>query len=1102
MWTALRFPYHETAMPLSRAVPTPVAASRTSSARKARTVLRAALMAMLAGSGAALGPGAGALSAQAVETPEEPVLSGFTWRYVGPAIAGGRITDVEVVPGRPSHWFVGAASGGVFESTNHGVTWAPIFDDAANLSVGDIALAPSDPTEIWVGTGEANNRNSSPWGAGVYHSSDGGKSWAFKGLAETRHIGKVLVHPTRPERVWVAAAGHLWGPNEERGVYRSLDGGERWQKVLYIDEDTGIIDLAMHPADPDILYAAAYPRRRRAFGFVGGGPTGGLYRSTDGGSTWARVTEGLPQGAIGRIGLEVWPRDPNVVVAIVQAEDGGVFRSEDSGVTWRKLNDINPRPMYYSQVRLDPNDDDRIYVLGTYLDRSEDGGRTFETLPMELEYNTGVHVDHHDLWIDPSDSDHMVLGNDGGLYYTFDDGANWEFTANLPIQQLYDISLNMEDPYRIIGGLQDNNHYMGPSATRRYHGILNHDWRVVDYGDGMTSAADPTDPHTIYVSSQGGAILRVDTRTLDRKDLQPFNPDTANAFRFYWTAPIHLSPHDPNTVYLGGNRLFVSNNRGGTWSMTEDLTRALDRDSLEIMGIVPDSTTLSRNDGVGNYGTITTISESPAQAGVIWIGADDGSVRVTRDGGESWTEVSGNVPGLPHPMFVSRVEASHVAPGRAYLAFDGHWDDDYRPWLFVTEDFGSSWRPLSGRLESATVNAVREHPDNPDLLFVGAEDGIFVSTDRGNRWSRLNNNLPRVPVDDLEIHPRDNDLVAGTHGRGVWILDNISALSGLGSVDRAGAGTLFPVVSSTLFQLHSDFPSHGQGILKAENPPYGAVLDYWLSDAVEGGVRIALRDDTDAVVRVLHGPGSAGFNRVVWDLRHQPVPHDTTVFDPPNLDVGPRGPLVLPGQYRATFRNLPGAEAAEVTVEVRWDPLRPASVAEIRARYDFTMELYELQQLGYHAQVQAGRIVEAAQAALDSLRAVTGETGSTGGAAVEDTAGADPGASPGPLAVADSLLQEARSASRSLGRRNADLRGWWRGLIGEFDGGPSVIGSMTPPSDSQRDRLSWTLSSFQEAVEELDAVIGNVVPELNRILEAAGVDRVEVPSRGSGPDWE
>jgi photosystem II stability/assembly factor-like uncharacterized protein len=1009
-------------------------------------------------------------------------LSAYRWRYVGPAIAGGRITDLEVVPGDPSHLFVGAASGGVFESLNHGVTWKPIFDEMPNLSVGDIALAPSDPLEIWVGTGEANNRNSSPWGAGLFHSTDGGKTWRFAGLKETKHIARVLVHPTDPSTVWVAAVGHLWGPNPERGIYKTTDGGETWRKVLYVDEDTGVGDLALNPADPEVLYAATYPRRRRAWGFVGGGPTGGIWRSTDGGETWEEVTAGLPSDDIGRIGFETWARDPNLVMAIVEAEDGGIFRSTDRGQSWTKVNDLNPRPMYYSQIRLDPNDSERIYVLGTYLHRSVDGGETFVELPLEVEYNTGVHVDHHDLWIDPRNSRHMILGNDGGLYFTFDGGDNWHFTANLPIQQLYDVSLDMEDPYRIYGGLQDNNSYRGPSATRRYHGILNHDWLVVDYGDGMTSQADPSDPTTAYVSSQGGGIVRLDSRTLDRKDLQPFNPDTADAYRFYWTAPILLSPHDPSTVYLGGNRLFISRDRGVHWEATDDLTKAVPQDSLEVMGVLPDSTTLSRNDGVGSYGQITSIAESGVAPGVLWVGTDDGTVQVSRDGGESWVDVSDNIGGLPHPMFVSRVEASWAVEGRAYVAFDGHWDDDYSPYLFVTEDFGASWRSIAEGLDASTVNAVREHPRNPDLLFVGAEDGVFVSMDRGGSWPRLNNNMPRVPVDDIEIHPRENDVVAGTHGRGIWILDDVSALSGLTREVRSKAGHLFSPVPATLFQYKTDVPSQGQGILRAENPPFGATLDYWLRATQDGGVTIRVRGADGELMRTMEGPGSAGLNRVVWDLRHQPVPHDTSVFQPPNLDAGPRGPLVMPGEFEVALSTASGDDPSSVLatthLEVRWDPLMPLPESEIRARYEFTLALYEMQQIGYHAQVQAAKLLERARISVDSLKALEDET---------------------PVVLADSLLSVMEDALSEIRTRNSDLRGWWRGLIGEFDGGPSVIGSMTGPTAAQEARLAWTRAQFAEAVDDLDAILRETAPELTRILEEAGVPPFELPERGEGP---
>ena len=467
--------------------------------------MTARLLLLALGATPLLSTAAAPLTAQ----PPTRIAAGLHWRSIGPAIAGGRISDVEIVPGTQSHIYLGAASGGVWVSVNHGTTWTPLFDEQPNLSVGDIALAPSDPLQVWVGTGEANNRNSSPWGQGVYHSSDGGKTWRLTGLEETRHIGRIVVHPTDPDRVWVAALGHLFGPNEERGVYRTTDRGATWEKVVHIDENTGFVDLAMDPADPATLYAAAYQRQRRAWGFIGGGPGSGLYKSTDGGDSWRELTEGLPEGDKGRIGVAVSTRNPALVMAVVEAEDGGIFKSTDRGESWTRVNELNQRPMYYSQLRIDPNDDETVYLVAGSLHRSTDGGENFTTVALELVYNTGVHVDHHDLWIDPADSRHMILGNDGGLYSTWDGGENWTFISNIPIGQFYDVDLDMADPYNVYGGLQDNNSYRGPSRTRRYHGILNRDWQVIDYGDGMYVETDPSDLGSVYVTSQNAGIVRV-----------------------------------------------------------------------------------------------------------------------------------------------------------------------------------------------------------------------------------------------------------------------------------------------------------------------------------------------------------------------------------------------------------------------------------------------------------------------------------------------------------------------------------------------------------------------------------------------------------------
>ena len=1009
--------------------------------------------------------------------PPGSIAATLQWRSIGPAIAGGRISDVEIVLGTQSHIYLGAVSGGVWKSLNHGTTWTPIFDDQPNLSVGDIALAPSDPTQVWVGTGEPNNRNSSPWGQGVYHSGDGGETWRLTGLEETRHIGRIVVHPTDPNTVWVAALGHLFGPNEERGVYRTTDRGATWEKVLHIDENTGAVDLAIDPSDPATLYAAAYQRRRRAWGFIGGGPGSGIHKTTDGGDSWRELTEGLPEGDKGRIGLAVSTRNPALVMAVVEAEEGGIFKSTDHGESWARVNELNQRPMYYSQLRLDPNDDETVYLVAGSLHRSTDGGETFNTVAREVVYNTGVHVDHHDLWIDPANSDHMILANDGGLYSTWDDGDSWTFISNIPIGQFYDVDLDMADPYNVYGGLQDNNSYRGPSRTHRYHGILNRDWQVIDYGDGMYVETDTSDLGMVYVTSQNAGIMRVDLATGDRKALRPFPRDTADEYRFDWKSPILVSPHDSDRVYLGGNRLFISDDRGESWRATKDLTRAVHQDSLPIMGILPDSTTLSKHDGASGYGEITAVSESPVTAGILWTGADDGTVQVSRDGGASWTDVTEGIVGAwggpPFPYYVSWVEASYHEAERAYVSLDGHWDDDYEPYVFVTEDLGASWRSIDRRLPSATVNVVREHHDNPRVLIVGAEDGVFASTNRGARWGRLGSGMPAVPVDDIEIHPRDDDVVAGTHGRGIWILDDIGLITPylyfemfrITGIDEPMFTPLRPV---TLFQYRTDVPSQGQGIYQAPNPPYGAHFDYWLPRPVEDGARFTIRDADGNVVRTLDGPGARGLNRVYWDLRHDPIPHDTARYDVPTLDAGPGGPLVLPGWFGVILEV--GDERRSQRLTVRPDDRLDISAEERRARYDFTMELHELQRFAYEQSVTAYDAQRAADEGVEAMAEVEG---------VEE----------GDLERAGELAGEIEEVADEWRRINRDIRGWWRGLRGQFDGGPSTMGSLTGPSDDQRRRLARIWQEARVAEEELREVVVGAATELNELLVRAGVGR-------------
>src|ERR1700693_3642371 len=694
------------------------------------------------------------------KSPYDAALKNLQFRELGPAIMGGRIDDFAVVESNPSIVYVGTASGGVWKTTNGGTTWEPVFDNEAVSTIGDVTVAPSDPSIVWVGSGEANNRQSSSWGNGVYKSTDAGKTWTNMGLADTHHIGRIEIHPANPNVLYVAALGHLWGPNKERGVYKSTDGGKTWAQSLFINEDTGVSDIAMDPQSSDTLYTAAYQRRRTVFGFNGGGPASAIYKTTDGGATWRKLTKGLPYGDgsdVGRIGLSIYRRNPNIVYAVVHHAKGGVFRSEDKGESWTHMGDTDPRASYYSQIRVDPNNDLRIWVLGAPMYYSEDGGKTFATSRV-----TKIHGDYHAMWINPANSDHMIAGSDGGIHWSYDAGRTWDYVNTLALGQFYEIGVDMRTPYWICGGLQDNGSWCGPSATPYNVGITNDDWFRVDGGAGFSAKVDSADFTTVYTESQDGNIVRRDLRTNEARVLRPEMKEGEPPYRFQWNSPVMISAHDPKTIYYGGNFLFKSTDRGDTWTkLGGDLTTGADRAKLPILGKVPDKDTLSRHDGAQEFPCITTISESPVTSAVIWVGTDDGNLQVTRDAGQNWKNVADKFPGVPKGTYVSRVVASRYAQGAAYATFDGHRSNDFNVYAFATADYGETWKSISNGLPAngGTLHVLREHPRNQNLLFAGAEFGAFVSFDRGGNWTSLKTNLPTVPVDDIAIHPRDNDLI-------------------------------------------------------------------------------------------------------------------------------------------------------------------------------------------------------------------------------------------------------------------------------------------------------------------------------------------------------
>ena len=694
---------------------------------------------------------------------------------------GGRIVDIAVAEaprsvrgGRlGSVIYIGAATGGVWKSVNGGVTWAPVFDSVRIGGVGAVAVSPSNSDIVWVGTGEPQNMRSSSWGTGVYKSMDGGKTWSDAMLPKSQHIGRIVIDPRDPNVVYVAALGPLWAPGGQRGLFKTTDGGKTWTNTKEISKNTGFVDVAMDPSNPDVLYAAAFERERREYGFLPAGPESGLYKTTDAGKSWVQLTNGVPStGDIGRIGVSVCKSRPSTVYSIFHAagQAGGVYRSDDAGASWKLTPSNNGTAWYYGQVRCDPTDPDHIVKLNVGSQESFDGGKTWQAFAAN-----GVHSDHHALWINPEMPEQEILGNDGGLYTTWDRGKTWDHAENIVIAQFYSVAVDDEQPfYNVFGGLQDNNTFGGPTRTRNNFGPTSADWFRMTGGDGFYAVPDPLDRNLVYAESQNGDVARYDVRTGQSRNIKPVPKDNEK-HRYNWSAPILPSKHDPKTVYFAANYLFRSNDRGDTWTtISPDLTRAIDRNKLPMRGTIPDSNALGRNEGTADFGNITTTDESPLKAGVLAVGSDDGLVQVTPDGGKTWTRTE-HFPGVPDTTYVSHVVLSGANEGTVYATLDGHRSNDFKPYVMKSTDFGKTWVSITGNLpDGGPVQVVREHPHQPNLLFAGTEFGVYFSIEGGSHWTQLTAGLPGVPVWDLVIQPRADDLILGTHGRGIYILDDLT----------------------------------------------------------------------------------------------------------------------------------------------------------------------------------------------------------------------------------------------------------------------------------------------------------------------------------------
>lgn len=987
----------------------------------------------------------------------EALLGGLQWRCTGPANMGGRIDDLAVVESNPEIIYAATASGGVWKTNNNGVTWTPIFDDQTTSTIGDVTVSPSHPDIVWVGTGEPNNRQSSSWGDGVYKSEDGGRTWKNMGLRDTHHIGRIVIHPTNPDVIYVAALGRLWGPHKERGLFRTTDGGKTWVNTKYIDENTGFVDVAIDPGNPSTIYAAAYQRRRTAYGFNGGGPGSGLYKSTDGGESWVRLTQGLPEGESGRIGIDIYQKNPSIIYVIVENKSGGVFRSEDKGLTWKKMSETNPRPMYYSQIRIDPENDQRIWVLGARMYVSEDGGKTFRT-----DYVTEIHGDHHAMWINPANSDHMIVGSDGGIHFSFDRGETWDFVNTLPLGQFYEIGYDMRKPYYVYGGLQDNGSWGGPSATWYRIGITNEDWIKIGGGDGFYTQVDPNDYTTIYAESQDGYLFRFDLKSGESKSIRPRPSDENETYRFNWNSPILISPHNPRKIFYGGNRLFISRDRGEKWEATGDLTTQTDRDKLPIMGVIPDANTLSRNDGVAFYGTITTVAESPLREGLLYVGTDDGFVQVSRDDGKSWRNVSDRIPGVPRSTCVSRVAASSSVEGRAYLAFDGHRSNDFKPYVFTTEDYGETWKNISGSLpEGGTVNVIREHPRNPDLLFVGTERGAFFSLDRGETWRRIKGNLPIVPVDDIAIHPRDNDLIFGTHGRSIWILDDIVFLEQLRAEVLASPVYLFSIRPATIFNSYSHKGSLGHKFFVAPNPSFGALITYYLKEEAKEDPVVVISDREGKAVREIPGPRTAGLHRLAWDLRYTPI--DTRSGDSRGRFGSMEAPFLLPGEYKATLKASGGEMSRSIEVEA--DPRIDVTFEERKAQHDVMLNLFKL-----------APTMTAVETTLDSLTRELDE--------VAGTVQKVPQAPGSILEIIKLMRKEVEDIKKDFrGDPEAGFQGMLYSVRGRLYLLSRSLGNYTgAPSESDLQEIKTNAEKLKMIVDRINKIIEQDIPRLNQLM--------------------
>lgn len=945
--------------------------------------------------------------------PADPLSTatfrGLRLRLVGPALISGRVIAFAVDPNDHSRYYAAAASGGVWKTTNAGITFTPVFDNEGSYSIGAIALDPKNPATVWVGTGENNSQRSVSYGDGLYRSDDAGRSWKNVGLKKSEHIARILIDPRDSDVVYVAAQGPLWGPGGDRGLFKTTDGGKTWKNLLSISENTGVTDVVLDPQNPDVLYAASYQRRRHNWTLINGGPESAIHKSTDAGASWNKLRAGLPSVELGRIGLAISPVDSNVIYATIEAANraGGIFRSTDRGATWQRRNPFDQTAMYYGTIVADPANLDRVYVMSVRIQVSDDGGTTLRSLGERSK-----HVDSHAIWIDPQNTDHYLVGCDGGIYESYDRGATWDYKANLPLGQFYDVGIDNAYPfYNVYGGTQDNGSVGGPSQTTANSGITNRDWFFTNGGDGFRSLVDPEDPSIVYAESQYGGLVRFDRRLGERVTIRPLVGRDEDTLRTNWDAPFIISPHSRSRIYFAANKLYRSDNRGDDWKpISGDLTRQLDRNAIPVMGKIWGPDAVAKHASTALYGNASALAESPKKEGLIYVGTDDGLIQVTENGGGSWRKID-KFPGVPDNTYVSRILASQHDANAVYAAFDNHQNADFAPYLLKSTDTGKTWTEIKSNLPAnGPVLAMAEDHVDPSLLFVGTEFGLFFSIDGGGKWVQLKGGLPTIAVRDLAIQKRENDLVVGTFGRGIYILDDYTPLRVLKPETLAKEAALFPVKDTLMYVQTSPIGGRGKGwqgesFFTADNPPYGAAFTYYLKESIRTrrqrrqaaereaarrgtplrypspeelreeqreeapAIVLTVTDSDGKVVRRVTGPVTAGMHRVGWNLRYPATALGTSARrpggDPEQPPEEPSGHLVMPGKFSVSLaKRVDGvstALAGPVSFSVIVEGAEAMAAADRAALGEFQQRLARLQ-----------RAVTAAVETTTSLRARLG----------------------------------------------------------------------------------------------------------------------------------